>query len=565
MAWHPSLVVTPALLALALSACPQRGPDPLDFTRAHAAGPAPTTAAATTTTATTATTKPLMPDGPATASVSISARRTHVPMAHPSPLGMNLSSIRDYSTEQPFVDVFKQSRDWISTREGEWDDQRPIATNARGWVTSLLPGQSARSLVMWGDVPYPKGTYKVRWKGKGTINFWPQADSVSSTGEGKFDLNADPKKGGIAVTITSTDPADPIRDIQIILPGADDKTRWNPAFLAVIKPFSVLRVMDWLETNNSTLKAAADRPVVDNATWAIHGVPAEVIADLANTTGADVWVNVGHEWSDALVDAFATALRDTIDPKRRIYVEFSNEVWNGMFTQARAMSQQGSAAGLSDDAFAAGLMWHTQRSVAVHKRFDAVFGARNTQIVRVLGAWAANGWSTGVMLKHLDSIHGEVDAIAIAPYFGGNLGTPEQRGKVQGMGQPELMAALDGAVDEAIAWTKEQVETATKHKVAVIAYEGGQHLVGIGPVMDDPHVNTLFDRANSHPKMKDVYLRYLNGWKHAGGSLFVHFTTVAPPGKFGRWGAMERLDQPRAEAPKYDALLTFIEGTPRWY
>ena len=89
--------------------------------------------------------------------------------------------------------------------------------------------------------------------------------------------------------------------------------------------------------------------------------------------------------------------------------------------------------------------------------------------------------------------------------------------------------------------------------------------MGIGPVMDDPHVNTLFDRANSHPKMKDVYLRYLNGWKHAGGGLFVHFTTVAPPGKFGRWGAMERLGQPRAEAPKYDALLTFIEGTPRWY
>jgi len=561
MARHPVLAVVVAVVAvhlgLAGTACSASGPDPLNFTKkttttAGAAGAA-------------APSKPLVPDGPSTTAVSLDAHRPHVPMTHPSPLGMNLSSIRDYSTEQPFVDVFKQSRDWISTREGEWDDKRPIARNARGWVTSLLPGQSARSLVIWGDVPYPKGTYKVRWKGKGTINFWPQADNVSSTGEGSYDLAADPKKGGIAVTITSTDPADPIRDIRVILPGADDKTVWNPAFLQVIKPFSVLRVMDWLETNNSTLKAAADRPAVDNATYAIHGVPAEVIANLANTTGADLWVNVGHQWSDELVDAFATALRDSIDPKRRIYVEFSNEVWNGMFTQARAMSDQGAAAKLSDDTFQAGLMMHAQRSVAVHKRFDAVFGPRQNQIVRVLGAWAANGWSTGIMLKHLDKLDAEVDAVAIAPYFGNDLGTPAKRGQVQGMGQAELMAALDGAVDEAVAWTREQVEIAAKHKVAVIAYEGGQHLVGVGPVMEDNHINTLFDRANTHPKMKDLYLRYLNGWKHAGGSLFVHFTTVAPPGKFGRWGAMERLDQPRAEAPKYDALLTFIEGTPRWY
>ena len=31
-------------------------------------------------------------------------------------------------------------------------------------------------------------------------------------------------------------------------------------------------------------------------------------------------------------------------------------------------------------------------------------------------------------------------------------------------------------------------------------------------------------------------------------------------GKHGRWGALEYITQPRAEAPKFDALMRFIEG-----
>lgn len=561
------LLASSFALTLSFAACTgQKGADPLDFSKP--ASPA----AATTTTTTATTTKPAAAkagqrawEGLETKPVPLSQRRQHVPPSHPAPLGMNLSSIRDYSHEQPFVDLFKQSRAWISSTESEWDDKREVAVDDNGWVMSLLPSQRARSLVIWGDAPYMFGPYQVEWKGTGTIDFWPQEGTASSTGEGKYELMADPKKGGIAITITKTDPKDPIRDIHVYLPRSDNTRTWNPAFLEVIKPFSTLRVMDWLETNNSTLKSKDKRPKTTNARYSDHGVPAEVIADLANQTGKDIWLNVGHQWDDALVDDVATALRDKIDPKRRIYVEFSNEVWNGMFTQAKAMSDLGLQQKLDEDAFAAGMKAHAERSAAVHKRFDDVFGVRKNQIVRVLGAWAANGWSTGVMLEHLKKKNLEIDAVAIAPYFGVNLGLPEKRGTLQGMAQKDLMYALDGEIDEAIGWTRDIVGAATKHNVAVIAYEGGQHLVGVGPVQDDEHINKLFDRANSHPEMKDLYLRYLAGWKHAGGGLFMHFTTVAPPSRFGRWGALERLSQDRKDAPKFDALLTFLEKTPTWF
>ena len=36
-----------------------------------------------------------------------------------------------------------------------------------------------------------------------------------------------------------------------------------------------------------------------------------------------------------------------------------------------------------------------------------------------------------------------------------------------------------------------------------------------------------------------LYLDYLQGWKDAGGQLFVHFTDVSRYDKWGDWGALE--------------------------
>ena len=65
--------------------------------------------------------------------------------------------------------------------------------------------------------------------------------------------------------------------------------------------------------------------------------------------------------------------------------------------------------------------------------------------------------------------------------------------------------------------------------------------------------------------MKDVYLDYLEGWKRNGGRLFMHFVNCSGPSKWGRWGALEYLTQPRADAPKFDAVQRFMETTPPWW
>lgn len=500
-----------------------------------------------------------------------SAPRVPIPATNPSGIGTNLVELRDYSPERPFNDAFKQSRDWISTSGTTWDDKRPIDVDARGWVKSLKSGQRARALVNWGDgLSYPKGEYTVTWIGTGEIDLWPQGGTESSTGKGEATLKADPAKGGIAVTISKTDPKDPIRDIRVWIPGADRSKRFNPLFLERLKGFGTLRFMDWMETNHSKIKTVEERPHPDDARYTVKGVPAEVMADLCNQVGADAWVNVGHTWSDELVTATATVLRDQLKPTLRVYVEHSNEIWNGIFPQANFVRERGVAAELSKDPFEAQIRWHAQRSVEIHTLFDNVFAAHKDRVVRVLGGWAANSWSTGIMLDHLKRNKWAADAVAIAPYFGSNLGEPEQRGEVQGMGLPELLKRLEASVDEALVWVKEQKKVTDKYsadtaKVQLISYEGGQHLAGIGPVAEDAHVNTLFDAANRAPGMKALYLRYLKGWKDGGGGLFVHFTSTMRASKYGRWGAAESMEQPRAQAPKLDALLTFVETTPRWW
>ncbi|HEX5656519.1 MAG TPA: hypothetical protein VFX59_04960, partial [Polyangiales bacterium] len=76
-----------------------------------------------------------------------------------SPLGTNLDSITDWSSSFPFVDAMKRSREWSSTNDNTWEDQKPMPRDDSDWIKQLAKGQYARTLLFW-DVPeYPAGDY----------------------------------------------------------------------------------------------------------------------------------------------------------------------------------------------------------------------------------------------------------------------------------------------------------------------------------------------------------------------------------------------------------------------
>ena len=55
-----------------------------------------------------------------------------------SRLGMNLAGPCDWTTEYPFVDVFRMSRKWISQKKGaDWGKGPELDRDENGWVRKL--------------------------------------------------------------------------------------------------------------------------------------------------------------------------------------------------------------------------------------------------------------------------------------------------------------------------------------------------------------------------------------------------------------------------------------------
>jgi hypothetical protein len=513
-----------------------------------------------------------------------------LPPPSTSPIGTNLTGIADWSAEWAFVDAFKASRDWISGSATAWDNGGTVEVDASGWVRSLQPGQIARTLLL-PDGHYPAGRYTVIYSGAGTLEYagGGTRDAAAST-PGRDVVIVDGVHP-VTLNITATTAGNYIHDIHFIMPGGvcsadpmrycDDTTPcgsgtcdafadhyatqiFHPTFLSRLQGYRTLRFMDWLQTNNSTV---VDRgAALTDARWTSKGVPVEVVVALANRMGSDLWLNVPHQATDAYVTSLAALVHDQLAPAQKVYVEYSNEVWNGIFSQGTYVEQKGVALGLATTPFEARLRYQSQRSVEIFEIFEAAFaGSDRARLVRVLASQAANSWVSQVLLDNGNALQ-HTDALAIAPYFGGYLDGTDTESMVSAMTLDDLFHELETTgVPAALDWVTSQAVETTQRHVALIAYEAGNHLVGIQGVENDAAVNALFDGAQRDPRMKQLYTTYLDGWKAHGGQLLMHFVNCSDPTKWGRWGALEYLEQPRAEAPKYDAVQTFIETHPAWW
>src|SRR5439155_26809058 len=91
---------------------------------------------------------------------------------------------------------------------------------------------------------------------------------------------------------------------------------------------------DWTGTNNSTVVNWSVRTVASSARQSsTNGVAWEYVVQMANLVHKDLWINVPALATDDYVTQLATYLKNNLDPDRVVYVEYSNEVWNGIFGQ----------------------------------------------------------------------------------------------------------------------------------------------------------------------------------------------------------------------------------------
>jgi hypothetical protein len=505
-----------------------------------------------------------------------------------SPIGTNLEGISYWSPELPFVNVMKMSSDWISGDNTNWDNQKPLDLDSNGWVRSLAPGQIARKLMLreMGD-RYPGGRYVVRYKGEGVIGFGFAAKMVSQK-PGEILVDVTPDDAGFYMYITQTNPANYVHEIDVTMPGgicagdpfthvlaareckgtsyrsfADNHASilFYPVFLERLRAYSVLRFMDWMGTNNSPVKTWEQRTPLSYSSWfTTSGAPVEVMVELANVLHAHPWFNMPHQSDETYIASFAQLVAQSLASDLRVYVEDSNEVWNAQFSQyGYGVDQAQRQAPPIDN-----MQYHALRTHTIGSMFKAALGS--SRVSTVLGAQAVNPWTATQGLDYLRSRFGQmgIDAVAIAPYFGVAV-SPAQAAKYASMTIDQLLAEAQAEVSNPDRYSDYRSKVVNAYKIALITYEGGQHMVGAGGAENNAQLNALLDAFNRDPRVKQVYLTYLAGWKNGGGQLFMHFNDVGRYTKWGRWGALEYIAQPRTTAPKFDALQSFIEQNPIWW
>jgi hypothetical protein len=499
---------------------------------------------------------------------------------------MNLSPLRSFSSALPFLDSFKLARPWVPQKGNIFNTGATLDLDQEGWIKSLPPNDEPydrATTIIHDNISgnYPGGRYVVRYEGEGTLTYRRDArynSALSSPGRHVIDVT--PRNNGIYISVTDTNPENYLRNIEVVpLDQENNPSVFNPDYLAKIDPFSSLRFMDWMATNNSPQRDWSDRPTLEKASWVDKkGAPVEILVELANTTQANPWFTLPHQATDDYVRNFAQYVRDNLDPGLTVYVEYSNEVWNGLFEQNRWVKEQAllewTDPGVSDADKITD--WYSRRTTQITQIWDEVFSADKDRVIGVMAGQSANvqrlnralsyAWAE-TPLSHQD--YG-VDAIAIAPYFGRYLGNSKNQSQLNAWlqepdsGLNRLFTEIteggqltDGPEGGALAAAGRQMlahsTLAGGEGLTLLAYEGGQSLVNETAL---PAVSELFAQANRDPRMGAVYEQYLTLWNSLGGDLLVHFNDIGPSKGGQSFGSLEYLAD--TGSPKYDALINYI-------
>ena len=487
------------------------------------------------------------------------------PAAQPQ-LGMNLAGPADWSSELPFVDVFRQSRVWISQKQGAaWGKGPELALDEFGWVKKLEPGCFAESMLCTIEGGhYPTGSYTILYDGEGQLGVGQNAKAKESK-PGRILIDVNASKGGFSLQIKETNPQDYVRNIRVIMPGCEMtyvKDPFNPAFLKRWQGFACFRFIDWMHTNGSQIKTWADRPTRQSATFSKRGVALELMIELCNRQKTAPWFCMPHLADDDFVRRFAQLVKERLDPSLKIYIEYSNEVWNGQFAQSRYAGEQGVKLGLGpkERPWEAGWHYTAIRSMEIFKIWEDVFGGHD-RFVRVLPSQGANSYVSKQILGFRNAAK-HADALAIAPYITMCIGprSKPDATTVAGWAVEQVLDHAEAhALPQSITWMQEQKKVADEFGLQLVAYEAGQHLVGVGGGENNAAMTKLFQMANRHPRMGALYGKYLDAWAANGGDLLCIYSSTGAWSKWGSWGLAEFQDSRAADYPKLAAALEWAK------
>ncbi len=459
-------------------------------------------------------------------------------------LGINVNGIQ-WSSSRTFMNLIYGSSWMMQDASGAYSDVPADSLDANGWVKSVPAGSH---VVRGLAVPLNAGKFICKYQGNGALNVTGAAVSNVSTSAGvtRFSLaatNPNPQPASLSYTV---DPSNYIRNIDCREVGASTSATLAPEFLSAVSIFKSIRFMKWqtaTEGNWPVTWATRNKPG-DGDYTKNDGVPVEVMVQTANQAGSDLWVTVPWNADDDYITKFATYVRDNLAANHRVYVEVSNEVWNGGYPVSAQATKEAQAEGLpsgTNSTSAGNLERYAEKTEQVMSIWSTVFGGKSSRLVRV-ASWLNSPYYTDLLLKYMN-LSQSVDALATAPYFGYEA--------TSSMSLDQIMSALPGEVSTAVNVGIQQTAVAQKYGVRYITYEAGQSIV----LKDNV---TLEQQVQRDPRMHDAYQQFMSAWQAQIGEGLNLFALEGPISQYGAWGLSEYIGQPVTQAPKQRAVDEFL-------
>lgn len=459
-------------------------------------------------------------------------------------LGINLSPVAYYSGDRQFMNLLVGAG-WQDSTQAGWPYLTAAQLDRSGNVTALKPGQKvSRMMTPTADVLSGVGaTIRCSWTGTGTVKIFGQKSGKDVPGDHSIQFVM-PGGGWTWLELSATSASDPVRNLDCREANADHQAVFAPEFLASLRPFSILRFLDWDGVNENpkdpqwldrTPEAGLDQRTV---AW-------EHMAKLARTLDADAWYNVPYDAKEDYVVRMGRLIHDLTPAGRKVYVELSNEVWNTGFNATRQAQQEGIAERLDANPARATLLRYAEKSSWLMKLWTPIFADRPGQLVRVVATQNVSNSAADQILGFRDTAQW-VDALATAPYFGYSL--LQSNASTDAGALMPLLAA--DAAKQLATYAANNATIAKRYGKRYIAYEAGQGMFDYGKT-------DRLTALNRDPRMYDVYRNYVADWKARFGDTLMLYQSVRGVTGGGAWGLRERAGQPLAEAPKYRAAVSF--------